>query len=394
MSEVQQTMSSAFISDKKKGRFFRFNTESMTIEKEWMSGAGSYPADFVSNGLIYVSTRGLESIQPIEIDNDDMPAPICLHYNGTVHKPRSTTSNRNRETGTGFAKDVKPEFAAISGADKVYLTIIDASTGSIVRRFGSGDKGERRDFGGGTACGHPAWVSDGVLLLDRINRLIELYHPDQKGDKPLATVKVPTSAHHIEKLGERIFAFCEGNITEKINPQIIEIAVECNSMTIVKTCTLPTVGNNDTGFGAHHLTIDTENNYIYAGVSNGRLYHVDLDDLSVQQIIKTGKGCGHVTICKEVELAVTTNHTDSFMSVFSLVNGNLVRNITITDPIDSLEKKQGHTSFWNATTELFYTTAASSGRFLEIDLVKGGIKREIKVPDAVLIQGAAPGSMM
>lgn len=394
MSNTQSIMPLAFISDKNKGRFFRFNTESMTIEKEWQSGKGSYPADFVSDGIIYVSTRKLNSIQPINIENNCLPEAINFQYKGTTHKPRSTTSNLNRSTGGGTATDISPNFAAVSGADKVYLTIIDASTGSIVQRFGSGDDGKRRDYGGSTACGHPAWVPEGVLLLDRINRRIELYHPNQKGKKPLATVDVPSSAHHIEKSGGRVFAFCEGNIEENIFPQIVEIVVESDRIKIENICILPIIGSSNDLFGSHHLTIDASRNKIYAGVSNGWLYHVNLDSLTVQHIIKTGNGCGHVTICEEVGLAVTTNHTDTFVSVFNLADGNFVRNISVAAQIDTVEKKQGHTSFWNSSNSKFYTTAAASGRFLEIDLVKGGISREIVVPGAVLIQGASPGSMM
>jgi hypothetical protein len=378
-------MTTILISDKKSSRLFRFdaNGDDVHVHAPVQAGAGAYPADMIQNDadtqIILVSTRARRSAQPVNIRSMRALPRIALS-----HKPRSTTLGP------------KGTLAAIAGADQVRLTLIDAIKRTVVRSFGSGDAGARRDFGGNTACGHPAWTPQGgILLLDRINREIQLFNPAQTGDIPLDVLKVPTSAHHITRFVEpngavRLFAYCEGNPAERLAPTIVEFVTTDDTITEVARQVLP--ASNDDNYGGHHLTVDALFGCLYAGTANGHLHIYALDGLTHLTRVKTGQGCGHVTLCDE--LAVVTNHTDTYMSVFNRGTGTPYKSgkIEVSDVLANNEKTQGHTAVWDEEHQRLYTTAAGSGRFLVIDPFKRKVMVSIAIDGAVLIQGASVSS--
>ena len=341
----------------------------MTIQKKIAVGTKPYPVDAISQNLVLVSTRGLQSVQPVSVSTGSTLTPVCLR-----HTPRSTTRHK------------KKEMALVAGADRALTTILNTQTLKPLRVVGSGSRDTRRDFGGGLACGHPAWgPNDTILHLDRIARRIELY--DLDGDL-INSVNLPSSAHHLTAIDRGYLALCEGNPDSRITPSVLKFRIGNSRITVDAHSYLPVPPMHVTGTGGHHLTYDSRRGRVYVGTNDGRLFTFCASDLHVLNIVDAGPGCGHVTICgQNGQLAVTTNHTGVYMTVLDLNSGRVVGSIDVSSAVQPPKKTQGHTSKWFANTGRLVTTAAQDGKVLEIDPVHCRITRTLNVKGAYLIQG-------
>lgn len=362
-------MSTLCVSDNSQNKLVIVDLGTMSIAHTVSTGKSPYPVDRVSTDKVFVSTRGEQSILPVDFKTGKSDSVIPL-----PHKPRSTSSHASRT------------IALVGGVESSLTTVVDTSTQKALFSVGKDDRDTRRDFGGGLACGHPAWVSDNSFLhLDRVERRLELF--DLNTRDQLSWCNLPTSPHHIAQGADSFYAMCEGNRQSLIPPSVVKFQVVDGVINIEQHKFLPVPLLASKLTGAHHLTIDIKNNRVYIGTADARLYTLDALNLDVLNIIDTGSGCGHVTLCPEIGLGVTTNHTDTFMTVFELLSGRKCSDILVSSPQVGKKKTQGHSSKWYGAEGLLYTTAAQDGKVLEIDPTNQTIIRELEVEGAYLLQG-------
>jgi len=357
------------ISDNDRDKLFIVDIKTMTIAHEVSVGRSPYPVDAIGKDLVYVSTRLEKSVTPVNVSTGKAGAEIVL-----PHRPRSSTAHPSKA------------LALIGGVEVSLTSVVDTATSQRVRSVGLRDDDDRRDFGGGLACGHPAWATeDSFFHLDRIARRIELY--GLSGSEVLSSCNLPTSPHHMEKVGDSFYVMCEGNRGSRIAPSVVRLELSGTSIVVLEHAFLPTLPLSYAQTGGHHLTVDEANNRVYVGTADSRLYTLHAENLALLNVIDSGRGCGHVTLCPDVGLGVTTNHTDEYMTVFELTSGRKHSEIQVSTPQISKKKTQGHTSKWFGSTGFLYTSAAQDGKILEIDPTSKAIVRELHIPGAYVIQG-------
>lgn len=363
------------ISDQRKGRLAFFDMHTMSLERLVDVGPGPYPCDQVGLDLLYVSTRRARSLTPVVPSTGEVLAPI-----GLTHQPRSTTL----DPGSGLA--------FVAGRDRVVVSVVEVDTGKVIDEVGSGEADPRRDYGGSLACGHPGVGPDGeILLLDRIARRIEMYELGTAA--PVASMNLPTSPHHVHAHDGRFYAMCEGNPASRIPPSVVVFEVRRRRFRVLVHTFLPVLPRDFARTGGHHLTLDPPLQALHVGTAAGWVITLSMDDGTVLSRTQAGAGCGHVTLCPEIGLGVTTNHLDRFMTVFELATGRRHGDVRISGPSKGGAKTQGHTSVWDGGAERLYTTAAQDGRLVELDPVALEVTDALVVPDADLIQGTVVRSM-
>ena len=357
------------ISDNDQDKLVIVDLSTMTIQKTVSVGSKPYPVDAIRQDMVMVSTRGLTSVQPVEVSTGNKLPPVSLG-----HTPRSTTRHPRKA------------LALVAGGDRTLTTVLDTNNLKPLRSVGAGSQDTRRDFGGGLACGHPAWgPNDTILHLDRIARRVELY---DMGGELMDSVNLPSSAHHVTPIDEGYLALCEGNPESRINPSVLKFRITDSRITVDAHSYLPVPPIHVTGTGGHHLTYDCGRGVAYVGTNEGRLFTLRASDLHLLNIVDAGPGCGHVTISgQNGQLAVTTNHVGVSMTVIDLNFGRAVGSIDVSTAVQPPKKTQGHTSKWFASTNRLVTTAAQDGYVLEIDPATRQITRKVHVPGAYLIQG-------
>ncbi len=362
-------MSILCISDNKQNKLNIIDVEELSIIHSLDVGQSPYPVDQVSADTVFVSTRGESSVLPVNFKEGVVGAAINL-----PHRPRSSTRHKSNP------------LALVAGVESSQTSVVDSGSMQVLFSVGKADTDTRRDFGGGLACGHPAWIGDNHFLhLDRIARRVELY--DYQSKDMVSSINLSTSPHHVVIDDDSIFVMCEGNRASLIPPSVAKLRIDNSSIIVEFQMFLPIPFMSYSTTGGHHLTIDSINQRVYVGTADARLYTLDSSDLGVLNYIDTGKGCGHVTICHEIGLGIATNHSDTFMSLFELSTGRRVGSIEVSSAQAAKNKTQGHTSKWFSSNRRFYTSAAQDGKILEIDPVTRSITNDLSINGAYLIQG-------
>jgi len=153
----------AFYGDKVLDRVVAIDVHSMTLAGEVPTiGKTPYPVDQAGTlDKVYAITRGSESVDVITADTLENLGVIKLN-----HKPRS-----------GESYNARLGLALIAGADKPQTSVIDVINDSVVAVAGEDTlTTQTEDNGGSLSSGHPAWLSkDRFVVIDRVNRLIQLY---------------------------------------------------------------------------------------------------------------------------------------------------------------------------------------------------------------------------
>lgn len=362
-------MSIFCISDKKQNKLEVIETKNMSKIHSLDVGRIPYPVDQVTSDVVFVSTRGEESIQPVNIIKGQVYNPIKL-----PHRPRSSSSHPSKS------------LTLVGSVESTMTSVIDTKNMKYLFSVGQSLSDNRRDYGGGLSCGHPAWVSKSKFLhLDRITRRLEMY--SIKSEKMLSSVNLPTSAHHVEQCEDCFYVMCEGSQTSMIPPSVAKIRVKGDDIIFERHQFLPIPHLFFNSTGGHHLTVDDTLNQLYVGTADARMFILDLQTLQVKHAIDSGKGCGHVTLCPEAGLGITTNHTDISMTVFELKTGKKMGDIAVSSFQIGNNKTQGHTSYWDKSCGSFYTSLPQDGKIIEIDPLNLKVKNELYIPNAYLIQG-------
>lgn len=358
------------ISDNSNDRLHIVELASMSLRSSTSVSSQPYPVDQIADDLVAVSTRGSSSVDFVRVSDGSLTKTLSL-----PHQPRSTTRN-----------PTKPR-ALIGGKDRSFSTLIDTGSLAILGTVGSGASGTVDGFGGGLASGHPFWIDNNRFAhLDRINRQICVYE-DCDLSRPIACLSLPTTPHHCETTDGGAIVMCEGNPRNLTPPSVLKFSVVGDNVEVLAHEFLPVPPLSARNSGSHHLTIDSQRDRVYVGTNDSRLYVLALSSLRTIGFFDAGAGCGHVTLCPEINLAVTTNHTDREMTVFDLEQARAVGLIAISSAATGGQKTQGHTSRWDSQSQKLYTTAAQDGKVLEIDPITRQVTRELAIQDAYLIQG-------
>ena len=353
-------------------------------------GDQPYPIDKVGNDKVYVSTRNSTSLDIIDYDGEVFfnPGVILLQ-----HRPRSVSYNSNTN------------MALVSGVRKAMMSLIDVNSDSVVAVVGSPD-----EVGSGTITGHPFWVDDDEFLLtDRARQLVHLYkitmHAIKKGGKKGShvkvvlqdTIKTPGPVHHFSKIPGATFGrdtrtfygSAEGEGEDDINPSVIEIRVPAFKSQINLIGRVELTGDASV-MGAHHFGMHPDGVHIYMGSKEGNTFIIDRNSMSIVNVVSSGSGSGHTTFDASANIAIETNHTDTFMTLIDTNTHTKLVDIpgVASEPTDG-NKSQSHTSSFDPMSSgMFYTAASQDGNLIEIDAISGEITRTLLLDDTgYIIQG-------
>lgn len=326
-------------------------------------GESVYSVDTVSKDKDYITPRGSNFIQVLNRNADgrfELGKKIDLDF-----KPR--TPNRNDNNG----------LVLYSGADKPMWALIDSTTDEVVAQGGRNEvtQGTFTNYDSKWATGHAQWVSDTQFLLpDRQTKEISLYSVNKQDDgsvgvEKTSSVTLPGSVHTFfgtkaQENGDILtFTPGEGSNAEKnTDANLYELKISGNELTVNRTV------NTKSG-GLHHPGITPDGKFIYAPTSNGKVEVIDRDTFEVVKSLDAGKGAGHVTIIKDRNLALITNHSDTFVTAIDLRDHSVIKQIPVTtDNPDVDNSLQAHTGRVSEDNKYFYNFATDQGTFFRIDL--------------------------
>ncbi|RLJ21646.1 hypothetical protein DJ031_02495 [bacterium endosymbiont of Escarpia laminata] len=125
---------------------------------------------------------------------------------------------------------------------------------------------------------------------------------------------------------------------------------------------------NPAEMGAHHADFHPDGIHIYIGSTEGHVFVVNKDSMSVETMIETGVGSGHTTFAPMRDLAFVTNHNDTYMTVIDTTDHSWLKNIEVASSASPDYKSQAHTSAVSPDMKYFYSAASHDGVFFEIDM--------------------------
>ncbi|MCK5354008.1 MAG: hypothetical protein KAJ63_02745 [Methyloprofundus sp.] len=363
----------AFYGDKKGNKVVVIDVKRMQlITKVPTEGLTPYPVDRAGYlDKVYAITRGSASMDVIDAESLEKLGLIEL-----THTPRS-----------GEAFNSRLGLALIAGADQPITSLIDVMNDSVAAVTTAEESDPVfNDYGGGNASGHPAWLSKNrFVVIDRARRLIQLWRVEKVQDEDslnyhweltnLDTVNTPTSVHHIlsrstsglPSYEKRVFyALAEGNPTEGISPAILTLRLTANDQLIFEEqINLP---GNATEMGSHHADFHPDGQHIYVGSAEGSLFVIDRISKEVITTIETGLGTGHTRFVPGRNLAIVTNHHDTFVTVVNTMTHTKIKDIKVSGAKQNDEIQQSHTNYVSADGKFYYAFASDNGIFFEINL--------------------------
>lgn len=366
----------AYYSDKNSNRVFIIDPRNMSLVDTIPTiGSDPYPIDKVGGNKVYVTTRETESLDIIDYDGTNFSNSGVISL---THKPRSVTYNANKQ------------LALVSGTKKAVMSVIDTTTDTVVGTVGNTTVQAPTDFGGSLATGHPFWVNDKQFLLtDRARRKVHLYKVVQWGGTYYIwkqhTINTRTSVHSWEKVPNAsgfwqkrfFYGVEEGSPNSGKEPAVLEIFVYGNH--IFKTRRAKLTGFDPSTMGSHHLAMHPNKQHIYIGSAEGHTFVINRYAMGIQSVVDSGKNAGHTTFNSATNVAVTTNHKDTFMTLIDMTTHTKigdVANIATANPANGLS--QSHTTSFDPNNNgFYYTSAASDGNYVEVDALSGNVTRTL-----------------
>jgi len=357
-------------------------------------GETPYPVDQAGNlDKVYAITRGSASIDVITADSLENLGVINLD-----HKPRS-----------GESYNARLGVTLIAGADKPFTSVIDVINDKVVAVAGTDidlSQMQTYDNNGGTiSSGHPAWLSKNrFTVIDRAHRLINLYGIEKvRGNNLnyswevtlLDQVSTPTSVHHIihrdlDRLSveekHNFYALAEGSASEGIHPSIVQLYLsDDDKLTFVDEVSMDRF--DPSTMSSHHADCHPDGIHIYVGSTEGHLFVINRLTMSIEHVIKTGKGTGHTRFVPERDLAIVTNHHDIFLTVVDTKKHKKIKDVTVSEPKTQGQILQSHTNFVGPKAEYYYAFASDNGKFFEFDLTNLMVSRTLETGGAP-VQGS------
>ena len=362
----------AFYGDRLLDRVVVIDVENMSLTKEVETvGIDPYPVDQAGTlDKVYAITRSSNSIDVIDASTLELMGLIKLE-----HFPRSSEAY-NAVLGLQL----------VTGVDKPMASLIDVETDKVVATVGDSSLVYPIDYGGSNATGHPYWFTENKFaLIDRGSRTIKMYQVSEKKGRRggwnvtlLDTITTPTAVHHFVKRDtstlsgiESIsyYALSEGSPDADIAPSILKYALKKNKLTLLGEASLAEVGDPIIAeMGSHHADVHPDGEHMYVGSTEGNVYVINMLKMKVVKTIKAGAGAGHTTFVPERNLAVVTNHKDTFVTIINTETHTRKANVEVSGPSINGEILQSHSSFVHPNMDFFYAFATDNGVFYELDL--------------------------
>ena len=362
----------AFYGDRLLDRVVVLDVEAMTLTDTVDTvGIDPYPVDQAGAlDKVYAITRGSNSIDVIDASTLEPMGLIELE-----HFPRSSEAY-NAVLGLQL----------VTGVDKPMASLIDVETDKVVASVGDSSLVYPIDYGGSNATGHPYWFTDNKFaLIDRGNRTINMYQVSERKGKRggwnvtlLDTITTPTAVHHFVKRDTSIlsgiesisyYALSEGSPDAGIAPSILKYALKKNKLNLVGEASLAETGDPIIAeMGTHHADVHPDGEHMYVGSTEGNVYVINMKEMKVVKTVKAGLGAGHTTFVPERNLAVVTNHKDTFVTIIDTTTHTKKVNVEVSGPSINGEILQSHSSFVHPNMDFFYAFATDNGVFYELNL--------------------------
>lgn len=351
----------AFYGDKLLNRVVAIDVDNMILESaDTTIGMSPYPVDQAGRlDKVYVVTRGSNSMDVIDAISNENIGMVEME-----HRPRSAEAY-NAYLGLQL----------VSGADKPMVSLIDVYTDTVVATVGDDTVYVANgDYGGGIATGHPFWFSNHKFaLIDRANRTIYVYKIRQRRNgswkiKKISSIETPTGIHHLFHAGKKrtFFALAEGSVQNGFSPMVIKYKMKRGFLIEKARISLSdaTIGV----MGSHHANVHPDGIHVYIGSTEGNMYVLNIRTMEIETIIPVGLGAGHTSFAPDREIAIVTNHKDSFVSIIDTNTHTLIKNVVVSGPQKNGAILQSHTSFVHPDMDFFYAFASDNGIFYELDL--------------------------
>jgi len=370
----------AFYGDKLEDRVVVLNVEEMSLTDSIDTvGVDPYPVDQAGKlDKVYAITRSSNSIDVIDASTLQPMGLIELQ-----HYPRSSEAY-NADLGLQL----------VTGADKPMASLIDVNTDKVVAVVGSDIAVDPIDYGGSNATGHPFWFDDNKFaLIDRGNREISVYKvvKNKRGQWKtilLDTVATPTAVHHFVKRdlstlsgpeSHSYYALAEGNPETGVAPSILKYVFKRNKLEFTAQAKLAKNGDEIiASMGSHHADLHPNGKLIYVGSLEGHIYVVNMKQMAVVKRIDAGYGAGHTTFVPDRNLAIVTNHKDTFITIIDTEKNEKIKNVTVSGVSINGEILQSHSSFVHPDMNHFYAFATDNGIFYELDLETLTVSRTVE----------------
>lgn len=370
----------AFYGDKLEDRVVVLDVDTMSLTETIDTvGVDPYPVDQAGDlDKVYAITRSSNSIDVIDASTLQPLGLIELQ-----HYPRSSEAY-NTTLGLQL----------VTGADKPMASLIDVKTDTVVAVVGDNIAVDPIDYGGSNATGHPFWFDDNKFaLIDRGNRVIKMYKVTQnkRGQWKtvlLDTVATPTAVHHFVKRdlsalsglnAITYYALTEGSPDNGIAPSILKFVLKRNTLQYTEQANLAEEGDPIIAeMGSHHADLHPNGKEIYVGSLEGHVYVVDMAKMSVVKTIDAGVGAGHTTFVPERNIAIVTNHKDTFITIVDTDKNEKIKDVTVSGTSINGEILQSHSSFVHPSMDYFYAFATDNGIFYELDLETLTVSRTVK----------------
>ncbi|PHR56381.1 MAG: hypothetical protein COA44_08475 [Arcobacter sp.] len=362
----------AFYGDKALGRVVVMDVDNMIFKAEiFTQGIDPYPVDQAGKfDKVYAITRGSNSIDVIDSNTLEPMGLIELE-----HYPRSSEAF-NETLGLQL----------VTGVDKPMATLIDVATDKAVASVGLNELFLVSDYGGSNATGHPFWFDENKFaLIDRPNRMIHMYAVGKSKKhgavhtKLLSSVPTPTAVHHFVKRdsSDNIFyALSEGSPDEGISPSVLKYILKRGKLHFVAEVAL--ASENIYEMGSHHADMHPDGIHMYIGSTEGNIYVLNTKKMKIMKTIPVGLGAGHTTFVPERNIAIVTNHKDTFVSVVDTKKHTLIKNVTVSGPQINGAILQSHSTFVHPDMNFFYAFATDNGIFYELDLESLEVSRSVE----------------
>ena len=204
----------------------------------------------------------------------------------------------------------------------------------------------------------------------------------------LDTVDTPTAVHHFVKRDtstlsgkESIsyYALSEGSPDAGIAPSILKYTLQRNQLNLVGEASLAETGDPIIAeMGSHHADVHPDGEHMYVGSTEGNTYVINMKKMEVIKTVEAGAGAGHTTFVPERNLAVVTNHRDTFVTIIDTTTHTKIANVTVSGESMHGEILQSHSSFVHPNMDFFYAFATDNGKFYELNLETLKVSRTVE----------------
>lgn len=351
-------------------RVVAVDVEGMVQLGEVYTQSTPYPVDRAGTlDKVYAITRGAPSV--------DIVDPNDLSNLGTIpldHNPRS-----------GEAFNERFDLVLIAGANKPMSSLIDPNTDEVVATAGVDELTIPQGYGGSLSSGHPVWFSNRTFaIIDRANRKIQMYRLRGNHNKGFTTklldeIETPSSVHHIISAGKgrykTFYAVLEGAPDEGLRPGLMELSV--NNKHLVNDRTVYLEGYSAELMGSHHADLHPNDVDIYVGSAEGHMFVINRSSMQVEKVIESGQGSAHTRFIPEREIAIITNHQDTFVTIVDTNSNEKLQDVTVSPAQQNGQILQSHTNHVNEDADAYYAFASDSGTFFELDLDALAVSRTV-----------------